>query len=161
MVRNLETVRGIATSQRDYAQAAINNVTQQDIAGILEGIYDLMEDQVPEIFRQYSFSSIDKTMIVDVSVAQTMPWIGFTLCNDGPAPVYVFVNDKVDIMEQRVVEGQTTNVAPVRKGETLKFNMKKSGIDRIYLQCGTSETASVRIYSESKRWGRGKRLCPI
>ena len=83
-----------------------------------------------------------------------MPWIAFTLCNDGPESVYVFVNEKTDIMDHRDVSGHSTNVAPIKKGETIKFNIKSSGIERVFLQCDHGSTASVRIYSEGKRWGR-------
>ena len=151
--RNLDRVRGIATEQRPYAQGAIDSVVLQDIASFLEDIRDTTMG--PDIFRQYGFPVTDSTRILDFPTIQTMPWMGFTLCNDGPGPVYVFVNDKVNIQEQRIVEGQGTNVAPVRKGEMIKFNMKRSGIERIFLQCATGEIANVRIYSEGKRWARG------
>jgi hypothetical protein len=147
-------IRSIATSQRPYAAQAIETVTQQDIAGILEGIYDLMDSEIPDIFRQYSFSASDQTAIIDSSIVPTMPWIGVTICNGGPDPVYIFVNDKVNIREQRIVEGQTTNVAPIQMNERIKFGMKKSGIERIFMQCDPGNTATVRMYSEGKLWKR-------
>ena len=136
----------VAKIKRDVANAAV----LKDILGVLKNIQSSIEEEKPDLFRQYGFPITDESRSIDSGSVPTMPWSAFTLCNDGPNSIYVFVNDKLNIREQPSINSQSSNVSPVRKGETIKFNMRKSGIRRIYLQCASGETASVRLYSESK-----------
>lgn len=65
----------------------------------------------------------------------SMPWMAFSLINDGPNSVNVVVNDK------------STDKAPVKKGEVLDVDMEaKDKIYRVMLYCEKGETANIRIY---------------
>lgn len=65
----------------------------------------------------------------------TMPWMSFSLINDGPNSVNVIINDR------------TTDKAPVKRGEVLDVNMEaKDMIHRVMLYCERGETANIRVY---------------
>jgi hypothetical protein len=66
----------------------------------------------------------------------SMPWMSFSLINDGPNSVNVVINEK------------TMEKAPVRKGEILDADfLAKDKIERIWIYCEKGQTASVRIYA--------------
>jgi hypothetical protein len=136
----------VAKIKREIANATV----LKDMLDVLKDIRTSIEEEKPDLFRQYGFPITDESRSIDSGSIPTMPWIAFTLCNDGPNPIYVFVNDKLNIREQPSINSQSSNVSPVRKGESIKFSMRKPEIKRVYMQCATGETASVRIYSESK-----------
>lgn len=134
------SVEVMATEQRPYAQQAIQSQVMMDMAGFLESLLEVQLAGIPEVVRQYEQSVTDAVTQLDATSISTMPWITFTLYNDGPDPVYVQVN------EQRALK------APLRANEQIKYNMKHSAIRRVYLQCVTGGTADVRIFAEGKRY---------
>ncbi len=160
--KNGESVQGIVLDdnifdveriKREIANATtLTNMfaVQKETLDVLKNIRAQISDWTPDLFRQYAFDVTDASRTIDSSVIPTMPWIAFSVCNDGPDPVYVFVNEKVNIREQPMIEAQSSNVAPIRKGEQMRFNMKKTGIQIVYLQCASGKTSQVRIFSESK-----------
>ena len=134
----------------------IQNEKLARISNILSNLLQLEAAEVPEIFRQYRFEVTDKESCIDVTVAPSMPWIGFTIVNDGKSQVYVFVNEKVDIREHEILHQDMRDVAPLLQAplyisETKTYNMKFSGIKRIYLQCDAGNVSQVRIFSFGKR----------
>ena len=135
----------LALLKREASNSSILN----ELLVVLKDIRSSINEDKPDLFRQYAFPITDESRSIDSGSVPTMPWLAFTLCNDGPNSVYVFVNDKLNIREQPSVDSQSSNVSAVKKGESIKFNMRRSGIKRVYLQCASAETASVRIFSES------------
>lgn len=83
--------------------------------------------------------SIDVTNeITDLRPENTpsMPWMSFSLMNDGPNGVNVVINERA------------TKKAPVGKSEELEADfIAKDKIQRVWLYCERGETASVRIYA--------------
>jgi len=160
-----KTVQNIATGSRQYAMDAINNVTLQDIAESVESLLNVTVAGIPEIFRHYEFtvySHIGRSRIIDRTVIPTMPWIAFDIRNDGAQPVYVDVNEKRDMLERVLADGFKPDwFGAVKPGETKRFDMKYSGIHRIYLTVEPNMQTVVRIYSESKRHKEGPDLVDV
>ncbi len=141
----------------------IQNQKLTIVSGLLNNILELEAAEVPEIFRQYAFPVDDKTSCIDQSVIPTLPWISFVLSNDGPDSVYIYVNEKRSLNEKPIMNDSLRAVAPVLDapilfGETKMFNMKFSGIRRLYLQCNVGDASNVRIFSAGKRPASEKEL---
>ena len=145
----------VATATRPYAQDVINNATLQDIAGLLNSLLDVSMAGIPEVFRHYEFK-IDAThgrsKMVDSSVILTMPWIAVTVVNDGAVPVYIDINEKVNMREQVLPDGFKPDwYGALKPKESRRFDIKYSGIQRVYFTCEPGKSTTVRLYSESKR----------
>lgn len=131
------------------------SVTSMDVLISIDTTLKIMlsyiEGEIPVIFRKYAFTVLDQYRTLDSSVIFTMPWIGCTIANDGPDPVYIFINNMVDIQENDAKGSKQGNVAPLSIGESLVFNSKRrDGIRKIFLICDTGDTANIRIYSRGK-----------
>src|SRR5271169_647963 len=106
-------VRDVATNTRPYALNAIDSVVLQDISESLESLLAVTVAGIPEIFRHYEFSiqsHSGRGRIVDRTVAPTMPWIAFTIVNDGAQPVYIDINEKRDQQEHIIADGERKDV---------------------------------------------------
>ena len=155
-------VQDIATKGRQYALEAIDSVTLQDISESLESLLAVTTAGIPEIFRHYEFkiySHMGKSRVIDRNVVPTMPWIAFEIVNDGAQPIYVDVNEKRDMQEHKICDGFKPDwFGAVKPHESKRFDMKYSGIHRVYLTVEPDKQTQVRIYSESKRHGNGPDL---
>ena len=118
---------------------------------VLKNLLDLQASQIPEIARQYQLPITSKVAVIDSTVIPSLPWINFTVLCDGPNSVFCFVNEKKDIRDHDCLNSQQSNVCEIQPGETMRYDMKYGGIDKIYLQCGLGYTANVRIFSMGKR----------
>ena len=66
------------------------------------------------------------------------PYVRATVFNDGPDPVYVFLND---------VKIQSLRQAPLNQGDKLDIDTTAAKIQALFFACETSsEQASVRIH---------------
>jgi hypothetical protein len=145
----------------DYEELTLDQLQLQNqklttVSGLLNNILQLEAAEVPDIFRQYAFPVADRTACLDVSVIPTLPWISFTITNDGPDPVYVYINEKRDLREKDVMNDSLRAIAPVLDapilvGEVMPFNIKFSGIHRVYLRCNVGDSSRVRIFAAGKR----------
>jgi hypothetical protein len=77
----------------------------------------------------------DELLDLSPETITSMPWMSFSLVNDGPNAVNVIINER------------TTDKAPVKKGEILDVDMEaRDKIQRVMLFCEKGETANVRVY---------------
>jgi hypothetical protein len=91
---------------------------------IPEGI----SDTIPVVVTDELFDMRNETI-------PSIPWMSFSLINDGPNSVNVIINNK------------STDKAPVKKGEVLDVDMEaRDKIQRVMLYCEKGETANIRIY---------------
>jgi len=67
-----------------------------------------------------------------------MPWISFSLFNDGPDPVYVAVN-----------EDEASSEGPISRGEQMSVDMGTRLIDKVILVCDVGEECSIRLKAKS------------
>lgn len=99
-------------------------------------IHETIKSMIPRgIADNIPATVTDELMDLSSETIPSMPWMTFSLINDGPNSINVIIND------------HTTDKAPVKKGEVLDADMKAQDmIYRVMLYCEKGETASVRIY---------------
>ena len=104
--------------------------------GVLR-LVELEEYQIP-----IGVKSISVTVTTDVmEIGLLLPWMSFTIVNDGAVTVYFAVNDRGRLQDQTGVDTMETN----------SVDMRYPVIEKIYLQAA-SATCAVRIYGlEGKR----------
>jgi hypothetical protein len=115
-----------------------------DIADMLESLNERMALMHKDLLSMtpkgdvvpYAFEVTEKRIEVSTKQYSDMPWIAFTLCNDGPDPVYYTVNKEYEV-----------NKAPLANGEHQIIDMKKPLIEKIILWCDKGKRANVRIYA--------------
>jgi len=111
---------------------ALIAVLLDEISGRLEEIYERMEWAPQGILDDYTISVTDEYKTLEGG-----PWFSFTLFNDGPNDVYVYVNDYKPVRE-----------TPLRSGDSINIDMQQPLIEKIILICNPGETASVRIFAK-------------
>ena len=155
MGSNKKAVQDIATNTRPYALSAIDIVVLQDISESLESLLAVTVAGIPEIFRHYEFTITSHTgrgRIIDKTVIPTMPWIAFTIVNDGAQPIYIDINEKRNMQEQVVSDGSKPDwYGSIQPNESRRFDIKFSGIHKVYLTTEPNKSTTIRLYSESKR----------
>lgn len=78
-------------------------------------------------------------VVTDLSqLAKYMPWISFSLFNDGPDAIYISVNEDVADMD-----------TPINKGEPFQADMGKRKIDKVLIVCAAGGHSSVRLYAKA------------
>jgi len=100
-------------------------------------IHDTIKSKIPVgVSDNLSKDVTDEITDLRWETVTSMPWMTFSLINDGPNSVNVVINER------------TTEKAPVRKGEVLDADLLAQGmIHRVWLYCEKGQTASVRIYA--------------
>jgi len=130
--------------ERPYAQDALQTQLLYDIASMLEdqretlmSFYQDWKQTVPKgVYRPLTVDVSDVITTLDPKNVPSMPWITFTIFNDGPSPVYMMVN------EEFVQERTSLNL-----GENVTINMKKDQIQKVTLHCASGLTSRVRIFA--------------
>ncbi len=115
-----------------------------DMAGLLEELVERntrfhaeWKETIPVgKFKPLTISVTDSITELSPLNVPTMPWMTFTIYNDGPNPVFIMVNEEF-IQE----------VTPLNSGENITVNMKKRQIAKIFLHCAPGLTTSIRIFS--------------
>lgn len=99
-------------------------------------IHETIKSRIPEgIADNIPAVVTDELFDLRSETTPSMPWMTFSLINDGPNSVNVIINNK------------TTAKAPVKRGEVLDVDMEaRDKIHRVMLYCEKGETANVRIY---------------
>lgn len=99
-------------------------------------IHETIKSRIPEgIADNIPAAVTDELFDLSSETTPSMPWMTFSLINDGPNGVNVIINNR------------STDKAPVKKGEVLDVDMEARGkIYRVMLYCEKGETADVRIY---------------
>ena len=103
----------------------------------ISDIHDTIKSRIPVgISDNLSKNVTDSIVDLRSDNVPSMPWISFSLINDGPNSVNVVINER------------TTEKAPVKKGEVLDADLLAQGmISRVWLYCEKKQSASVRIYA--------------
>lgn len=70
--------------------------------------------------------------------AKYMPWVSFSLYNDGPDAIYFSVNEDEADMD-----------TPIYKGEDASVDMVKRKISKMLLICDAGKHAQVRVYAKA------------
>jgi len=111
-------------------------VLLDEITIAINKLRETVESTIPQ-GESPSFLRNITSELVDVKEPYPMPWFSFSIRNYGPNSVYLGVNRKPEIDPKYGDE--------IRKGETREVDMGAPKIDKIYLQCLSGETASVRV----------------
>ena len=137
-------------AERPYAVQMIQTQILYDMAAMLEDLTETLANFYSEYkstIPQGYLKEIRLTIIHEITSLTPiltpeykLPWISFDLFNDGPNPVFIFVNEKILSV--------TTEVPSLGAGESLQVNMKKPLIKRIYLLCASGHQANVRIFAK-------------
>lgn len=130
--------------QRPYVQEALQTQLLYDIASLLEALLDMERERVPDgTFGGFPLDVSDE--VVELSpkakdvphpVVSAMPWMSCQIMCDGPDPVYVLVNKRRYVVHPEL-----------RKGESVNIDMKKKGIEKIFLYCDKGKSSRVRIFA--------------
>jgi hypothetical protein len=131
-------------ASRPYALMVIQTQILYDIAGMLEDMGEEIAQLRGEwrqtvsegVFRPLTVHVTSEITTLDPSKVDTMPWMGFDIYNDGPAPVYMMVNE--EYLQEKT---------PLNAGESLKVDMKKRQVAKITLHCPAGQEADVRIFA--------------
>jgi len=128
-------------TNRPYVQQAIQTQILYDLASMVEELLDLTRKQIP-IGEVMSFKITvgDKDEILDEVPTYSFPWMGFTIVNDGPSPVYFSIN-------RRGVQS-TAMSTPIEPGDQLDIDLGARVIRMLSLRCPPNGTATVRIYAK-------------
>ncbi len=103
----------------------------------ISAIHETIKSKIPEGISD----NLSKSVTADITDlisdnTPSMPWMSFSLINDGPNGVNVVINER------------TMEKAPVKKNETFKADFLARGmIQRVWLYCEKGESANVRIYA--------------
>ena len=140
----------ILLQERPYVAQIIQTQLLNDIAGILYEQLATMKDAVPDLMKKYSFEITDSILEINVDKIPSLPWISFTLYNDGNDPVHVYVN------EYGKEESQYISPEPgdptIDSGDTMVVDMKAPKIKKLILFCDNGKTATVRIFAMLKEY---------
>jgi hypothetical protein len=120
-------------------EEVIQTEVLKDIAGMIYG--EIPHGEIyPYTFPITSQQTVLRPDAVPSSLrgqAWRMPWLSFTIFNDGPGPVFMSVNK--EFSEQ---------VTPLNPGNFLSVDFKKKdAIRQVILACSPGSTASVRIFA--------------
>lgn len=101
---------------------------EQVIAHAMAEALKAVGEKPATILEPLTINVTDKVL----EVKSTEPWLGFSLFNDGPSPVYIMVNEE-----------KADRQAPLNQHEKLDINI----LTRVlYLVCDKGQTTTVRIY---------------
>lgn len=102
---------------------------------LLNKINNNIEQQIPEgRLYDYRINVTDKIKMLYDDRNKGLNWIAFTICNEGPSPVYFAVNEW-ERPEIPLEVGKCTSVSFNRRGS----------IKRIYLVCDSGQSSTVTI----------------
>ena len=132
-------------------QTQLINTQTQLMVEMVDIMYEqlaTMKDAVPTLLKKYSFNITDNILEINEDKLPSLPWISFTLYNEGGDPVHVYVN------EYGKEESQYINPEPtdptIGKGDSIVVDMKAPKIKKIILFCENGKTATVRIFAMLK-----------
>lgn len=130
--------------ERPYALQVIQMQILYDMADLLEELVERntrfqtsWEETIPKgELEPLTFAITDMPTELSPRTVGSMPWMRFTLHNDGPNPVFIMVNEEY-----------IQNRTPLNIGEHITVDMVKPKVDKVYLHCAPTLTASVRIFA--------------
>ena len=132
-----EIAKNIATEDADDL-AVMQYLAQETSALQLLKLRKLEESKIPTGAKSFEWTITTTTKRIDLG----LPWISFSLHNDGPGNVRMRINK---------LEGDISAEATVDSGEVISRDFEYPIVTRIYLVT-ESGTATVRVYAEEGRW---------
>lgn len=119
-------------------KAPIDTALLDEIARGIRQLNKKMEAQVPEGIKDEATVAVAGSIAVFMRPNSTdPPWFRATIFNDGPDPVYVFLNT-VEIPSQRY--------APLNAGDSMEIDTVEAKIQSLaFANLNDTETSSVRI----------------
>lgn len=98
----------------------------------------VLKSQIPKgEFRPITLQISNTPTVLEPKSIPEMPWIKFTIFNDGPDPVYLEVNE--EFLQQ---------TTPLNIDESLAVDMITPQIEKVRLFCAVGQTASVRLFTK-------------
>lgn len=140
----------IIIKERPYVAQIIQTQLLNDIAGILYEQLATMKDALPDLMKKYSFEITDSILEINSDKLPSLPWISFTLFNDGADPVHVYVNE-YGKEESQYISPEPTDPT-IGSGDSMVVDMKASKIRKLILFCDNGKTATVRIFAMMKEY---------
>jgi len=123
-------------SDRKYAMDAVQTDILMDIAGFMEDLTEMTRESFPEgiqipIALKLTAKQTELTML---TTQANLPWMAFTLFNDGPGDVYFSYNTEY-----------LQEVAPLHKGEKIEVRVRREAISKMILRAVT--VANIRLFA--------------
>jgi len=114
-------------------------VLLDDISRGVKQLNKRLEAQVPEGLKDEVNFSVSGTNPVPIQPKRTKPpYFRATVFNDGPDPVYVFLND---------VKPEAIREAPLNQGDKADIDTTEAKIESLFVACTTSTgNASGRVW---------------
>lgn len=130
--------------ERPYALELLQTQILYDIAGMLEqqgeeliNFHQHWQKTIPKgVFEPLTLTITQLPTTLDPKIVESMPWMKFTIYNDGDDAVYIMINEEF-------IQDRT----PLNSGENLTVDMITPQIEKILLLCLPGETCSVRIFA--------------
>ena len=105
---------------------------EYDILMALNKLIELEKMQIPFGTRTHMLTISGTEM---KNEALGVPWMAFTMINDGPDSVYISINDTANIV----------NEDPIKINETYSVDLKYPIINSVYVKAVDGGTATVRF----------------
>ncbi len=131
-----EIAKNIGTEDADDL-AVMQYLAQETSALQLLKLRKLEESKIPTGVKPIKMTIPDTVTKVQLGV----PWISFSLINNGTGAVTCWVNDESDPLTESMIAN----------GKTYSVDMTYPVIKAIYLKAASGTTAAVRIYGKEGR----------
>jgi len=139
-IPNVEIIdtNGKPISQERMDPSILSFVFQAAQTAQLVKLRKLEESKIPTGAKSFEWTITTTTKRIDLG----LPWISFSLHNDGPGNVRMRINK---------LEGDISAEATVDSGEVISRDFEYPIVTRLFLVT-ESGTATVRVYAEEGRW---------
>lgn len=132
------------SKDRPYALQLLQTQILYDVASMLDNLTEVTINfhqnwlkTIPEgKLEPLTLAITSSVTKLDSSVITSMPWMKFTIFNDGADAVYLMVNE--EFIQERT---------PLNSGESLTVDMITPQIEKVQLVCLRGESCSVRIFA--------------
>ena len=134
-----EPMRRIAREEIERVKVPIDTALLDDISRGIKQLNKRLEAQVPEGLKDEVSFTVSGTNAVPVQPKRTKPpYFRATVFNDGPDPVYVFLND---------VKPEAIREAPLNQGDKADIDTTEAKIEALFVACTTrTGSASGRVW---------------
>ena len=134
-----EEKREKAQETLERVKAPVETVLLDDISRGIKSVVKHLEAQVAQGIKDEAAFSVSGTNPVPIVPPRTRPpYIRATIFNDGPSPVYVFLND---------IPAVSLRQAPLNAGDQADIDTTEANIRAIFVACtAAGNQASGRVW---------------
>jgi hypothetical protein len=128
-----------AKEELERIKAPLEVALLDEISLGIKDVVKRLEAQVPQGVKDEVAFTVSGTNPVPVQPTRTKPpYIRATVFNDGPSPVYVFLNDVTPIAFRQ---------APLNAGDKADIDTTEAKIQALFVVCGSpTDQASGRVW---------------